>query len=99
MTQTILRATLLAALGLAAASAFGQAPPKTLDPKGQFHTVHTKKLQLACDSCHKPAAARSSDPYFLRADEVQGTARVNRELCLPCHREPMSPAWYGKAAK
>ena len=72
------------------------ADAKSLDPmKGSFHRVHTKKLKLACDSCH---ASVLEDILFLRGAEVSAAGSpgpVDRAMCAGCHQAPAKPTWYG----
>ena len=70
---------------------------KSMDPRnGSFHRVHTKKLKLACDTCH---SKELTDVLFLRASEVAGQkpGPVDRATCAGCHQSPSKPAWYGPA--
>jgi hypothetical protein len=67
----------------------------TLDAKGRFHAVHTKKEKLDCDDCHGGGA---DDILFLRTGEFQGKeGPVNRKECLVCHQTPKKPTFYGTA--
>lgn len=68
---------------------------KTLDEKGRFHAVHTKKQKLDCNDCHGGGA---DDILFLRTGEFQGKeGPVDRKECLACHQTPKKPTWYGVA--
>ena len=69
--------------------------PNAMDPvKGSFHRIHTKKLKLACDTCHSQEA---KDVLFLRGAEIaaSGAKPVDRAACQGCHQSPSKPAWYG----
>jgi hypothetical protein len=66
-----------------------------MDPaKGAFHRVHTKKVKLACDTCHDGKAGET-----LQLKKTSGSqVAANREVCLGCHQSPAKPAWYGPAS-
>ena len=68
----------------------------SMDPKGRFHRVHEKKVELECKDCHKKDA-----PDLLvvsngapRAKDSPGP--VVRSACRKCHKEGETPAFYGK---
>ena len=71
------------------------AKTKTLEEKGRFHVVHSKKEKLDCDDCH---GGGGDDILFLRTGEFQGKeGPVNRNDCLVCHQTPKKPVFYGTA--
>jgi hypothetical protein len=77
-----------------AAPARPAAVKKSMAPDGSFHTVHTKKLELACDTCHK---SENKDVLFVRNTEAPPAglkAHVDRNGCLVCHKDPRKPTWY-----
>jgi hypothetical protein len=98
----------LFALGLAAGtidaamnqSAAQTAEVKSLDlQKGSFHKQHNQTLKLPCATCHSPS---SQDTLFLRKDEPLPAGmpgRVDRTVCLSCHKAPAKPTWYGAAPR
>lgn len=89
--------TLVAALlgaCVLALPAFGEAAVNRMDPaKGSFHRVHTKKVKLACDTCH---VANASDVLLVKKTGASQPP-ASREACLGCHQSPARPAWYGAA--
>ena len=82
------------------AAAKSAAGVKSMDPaKGRFHQTHTKKLKMACTTCH---SSEVKDALFLRKNDVVPAGmpgQVDRSVCLGCHQEPAKPAWYGTAAR
>jgi len=68
---------------------------KSLDEKGRYHAIHTKKEKLECTDCH---GGGDEDILFLRTGEFQGKdGPVNRDVCLTCHQAPKKPTFYGVA--
>lgn len=89
--------------GKAAGAKVNVGTQKSMNPTtGRFHKIHTRKLNMACDTCHisdPPAANYLS----LRKDEPLPKGmpgHVEQNACLACHQQGgPGPRFYGAAAK
>jgi hypothetical protein len=96
ISMSLVAAGIMLAVGL---SACGQTqppkPPTTVLPVGmkadeRFHEVHTKKLQLKCETCHATQGQTYSDPL------AQSVMAVDKRACLSCHKEGSPQPFYGE---